>query len=160
MDALGRTGSKPSVVRRNPVPPSAFRTAVTALIPLLLFALAGPAPAAAPAPGVDDLAPAFANTIVTTYPDGRSARLWLNRDGSWTSRGRRGHYSTGRWTLKGEKLCLKRQHPPAPFAWCTRQVPHGAVGTRWADKAPTGETVSMQLVAGRAELPAQVSTEQ
>ena len=37
------------------------------------------APAASAAP---DLAPAFAGTIVSTYPDGRQAKLWLNPDGS------------------------------------------------------------------------------
>jgi hypothetical protein len=29
---------------------------------------------------------AFSNTIVSTYPDGRKAKLWLNRDGSYRRR--------------------------------------------------------------------------
>ncbi len=32
-------------------------------------------------PGEADLAAAFGNTLVSTYPDGRMARLWLQSGG-------------------------------------------------------------------------------
>jgi hypothetical protein len=95
------------------------------------------------------LAPAFENTIVSTYPDGRQARLWLNADGSYQAAGRTGKPSSGRWTLKGEQICLKQHRPfRAPFSYCTG-VRRGGVGTSWTGKAVTGEQVRITLVAGR-----------
>jgi hypothetical protein len=95
------------------------------------------------------LEPAFSNTIVSTYPDGRQAKLWLNRDGSYRAAGRRGKPSSGRWTLKGERICLKQQKPfPAPFSYCT-EIRQGGVGTSWTGKAVTGEPIRISVVAGR-----------
>ena len=95
------------------------------------------------------LEPAFANTIVSTYPDGRQAKAWLNRDGSYRGQGRGGGVTSGRWSLKGEKVCLRQQRPvPIPLSYCT-PVHQGGVGTTWSGKAVTGETVQLQLVAGR-----------
>lgn len=95
------------------------------------------------------LEPAFANTLVSTYPDGRTARLWLNRDGTYASRSRRGRPSSGRWTLEGDRICMRQQRPvPGPFRYCT-EVRRGGVGTRWSARAPTGETIQVELVAGR-----------
>jgi hypothetical protein len=78
---------------------------------------------------------AFGNTIVSTYPDGRHGYLWLKADGTFTTMGRHKTQSTGKWTVKGGKVCLKRQHPPAPFSYCT-PAPQGET---WAAKAVTGE---------------------
>jgi hypothetical protein len=113
----------------------------------LVFAFAcGPTLAAAPAA----LEPAFRNTIVSTYPDGRQARLWLRADGTYKGQGRRGFYNGGKWSVKGQKVCLKQTTPKAyPFSYCTKIV-SGGVGTKWSGKAVTGEKISIQLVAGRA----------
>lgn len=117
--------------------------------PLLAWSLAAMLAAPALAVQTADLEPAFANTIVSTYPDGRKAKLWLNRDGSYRAQGRRGKASGGVWTLKGEKLCLKQKKPMAgPFSYCT-PVKRGGVGTRWSGKAVTGEPITIQVVAGR-----------
>ena len=95
------------------------------------------------------LEPAFSNTIVSTYPDGRKAKLWLNRDGTYRAQGRRGRPSSGRWSVKGQQICLKQTRPfPAPFSYCT-PVRRGGVGTSWTGKAVTGERIRIQLVAGR-----------
>ena len=95
------------------------------------------------------LEPAFSNTIVSTYPDGRKAKLWLNRDGSYRAQGRRGKPSSGKWTLKGERICLKQSRPiPGPFSYCTA-VKRGGVGTKWSGKAVTGEPIRIELTAGR-----------
>jgi hypothetical protein len=92
---------------------------------------------------------AFSNTIVSTYPDGRKAKLWLNRDGSYRAQGRRGRPSSGRWTLKGERICLKQSRPfPGPFSYCTT-VKRGGVGAKWTGKAVTGEPIRIELVGGR-----------
>ena len=117
----------------------------TSALAVTMLALAMPAFAADQ--GV--LEPAFSNTIVSTYPDGRTAKLWLNRDGTYRAQGRRGKPSSGRWTLKGERICLKQTRPMAgPFSYCTA-VKRGGVGTTWSGKAVTGEPIRIKLVAGR-----------
>lgn len=106
------------------------------------------AAALAVSPAPPGLEAAFTGTVVSTYPDGRTAKLWLNRDGSYRGQGRRGRPSSGRWTLKGERICLRQSRPfPAPFAHCTRVPADGA--TSWTDRAVTGERIHVELVAGR-----------
>jgi hypothetical protein len=92
------------------------------------------------------LEPAFKGTIISTYPDGRTAKLWLNPDGTYRGQGRRGKPSSGKWTLKGSQICLKQSKPMgAPFSYCTA-VPDGA---SWSAKAVTGEPIRVKLVSGR-----------
>ena len=92
---------------------------------------------------------AFGNTIVSTYPDGRQAKLWLEPDGTYRGAGRRGKPSSGRWNIKGEQICLRQSRPfPAPKSYCTPLV-SGGVGTSWAGKAVTGEPVKLELAPGR-----------
>ena len=111
------------------------------LLSLLLAATLSPSLAA--------LEAAFDNTVVSTYPDGRQAKAWLNRDGTWRGQGRSGKTNSGRWTLKGERVCLRQSRPvPVPLAYCTEVRP-GGVGTTWTGKAVTGEAVRFELVAGR-----------
>ena len=85
---------------------------------------------------------AFAGTIVSTYPDGRKAEVWLNPDGTYTQEGRRHDRHHGRWTLKGDQVCFKR----LIFTYCTR-VPNG---DEFTTKAVTGETIHVRLEPGRA----------
>ena len=93
----------------------------------------------------------FGNTIVSTYPDGRKAELWLHPDGSYDAEGRKHDRSSGRWKIKGEKLCLKQSHPFAfPFTYCTPLV-QGGVGASWTGKAVTGEPIRIQLVRGKVD---------
>jgi hypothetical protein len=92
---------------------------------------------------------AFGNTIVSTYPDGRKAELWLQPGGAYTAKGRRNDPSSGRWSIKGGKLCLKQAHPfPAPFTFCTPIPSNGLTGT-WSAKAVTGEAIKVKLAPGR-----------
>jgi hypothetical protein len=117
-----------------------------AALAVLTLAGALPAPAQAAAGALD---PVFANTVEVTYPDGRMARLWVDRDGSYRGQNRQGRPSSGRWTIKAAKLCLKQKRPfAAPMSYCTPIVT-GGVGASWLGKAVTGETVRIRLVAGR-----------
>jgi hypothetical protein len=118
-------------------------------VPAALFTcllLAAPA-VAGDSPAALDLA--FSNTVVSTYPDGRTAKLWLEPGGTYRGQGRKGQLSSGKWSIKGERICL-RQHRPVfvPTTYCTSLV-NGGVGTTWSGKAVTGEPVRMELVAGR-----------
>ncbi len=95
----------------------------------------------------------FGSTIVSTYPDGRQAQLWLKEDGTYKAEGRRRDMSDGAWQVKDDKLGLKQRHPfPAPFSYCT-PVP-SRVDHPWTGKAYTGEQIKIKLVhapSGRDE---------
>lgn len=109
----------------------------------LTLALATPALAAPPVEA------AFGNTVVTTFPDGRTQLLWLNRDGAYTAKGRRRQDSSGRWTIKGDELCLKQLKPfPAPIVFCT-PVPHNAATATWTGKAVNGQPITLKVVRGK-----------
>lgn len=113
--------------------------------------LAVPATAAlAQTPRIDPrVEVAFDNTIVSTYRDGRQGKLYLNRDGSYRGLGRTGRVSIGTWRVERDQVCMRQRRPfPAPFSYCTGIVP-GGVGTRWSGRAPDGEPINIQLVAGR-----------
>ena len=85
---------------------------------------------------------AFTGTIVSTYPDGRTAELWMNPSGDYTSMGRRHDRHSGHWSLKGDKVCFRR----GLFGYCTA-IPTS--GDSFTTKAITGETIQVRLVPGR-----------
>lgn len=92
---------------------------------------------------------AFGNTIVSTYPSGRSTRLWLNRNGTYEGQRTNGKRTAGKWTLKGGKVCLKQTKPAGiPISFCS-PIPKGKVGMTWSSKSPKGEPLRNRLVAGR-----------
>lgn len=119
------------------------------LIPGLLLALAVPTVAVAASAARSPVEAAFGNTVVSTYPDGRTGLLWLKRDGTYTAKGRRRTDSSGRWTMKGPQVCLKQARPvKAPMSYCT-VIPENAVGAAWDAKAVTGEAIRVKIARGR-----------
>ncbi|MDO1558631.1 hypothetical protein Q0812_04210 [Brevundimonas sp. 2R-24] len=95
------------------------------------------------------LRPAFGNTIVSTYPNGRQTLLWLEPDGDFEGERSQGQRISGVWEVDEDELCLRQRRPmPLPIRYCTPIVP-GGVGARWTARAPTGETVQVQLVGGQ-----------
>jgi hypothetical protein len=83
--------------------------------------------------------------VVSTYPDGRTAELWLQRTGDYTAMGRRHDRSSGHWKLADNRLCLSQSHPFwSPFHYCTA-LP---AGRAWSAKAVTGEPIRVRLVQG------------
>ncbi len=97
--------------------------------------------AAAPSPP-PSLQKAFTGTIVSTYPDGRIAKLWMKPSGEFTSEGRRHDRSRGRWSVSGDKVCFKR----GLLGYCTT-LPTGPGS--FTTKAVTGETIQVRLEPGR-----------
>ncbi|HLK23498.1 MAG TPA: hypothetical protein VKT30_02455 [Caulobacteraceae bacterium] len=92
------------------------------------------------------VAAAFGNTVVSTYPDGRTAELWLHPGGRYDAKGRRGDPSSGRWRIKGQKICLSQSRPfPSPFSYCTALPRSG----QWSARAVTGEAIRVRIVKGR-----------
>lgn len=110
---------------------------------LLASPLAAPGVAATPA-GIDA---AFGNTVLTIDPDGRSRKIWLQPDGSWTGLSRRGLDLAGKWTVRGEKVCLSQSKPRLPGSMCEKFPTELGVSVK--SKDPTGKTVQLKLVKGR-----------
>jgi len=114
---------------------------------LVAASLAGGAAHAATA-SVQD---AFGNTIVSTYPDGRKGELWLQPGGAYSAEGRRGDMSSGHWSVKGAKLCLKQAKPIGmPISFCT-PIPSSGLSGAWSAKAVTGEAIKVKLVKGHGQ---------
>ncbi|HEX4180881.1 MAG TPA: hypothetical protein VHY32_08825 [Caulobacteraceae bacterium] len=94
---------------------------------------------------------AFGNTILSTYPDGRTAELWLHPDGSYTAEGRKGDPSSGKWSMKGDKLCLKQSKPSSSIISFCKPAQADQLKSGYTTKAVTGETIQVKLVQGRAK---------
>ena len=92
---------------------------------------------------------AFGNTVLSTYPDGRSQKVWLHSDGSWTGAARDGRALAGKWRLTADKVCLRQSQPPTlPFSMCL-PFPAGAkVGSTWAANDFGGTPIRLKVVRG------------
>jgi hypothetical protein len=91
---------------------------------------------------------AFGNTIVETFPDGRKSEEWLAPNGSYTGEGRRHDRSSGRWSVRGSRLCFKQIHPFVfGYTFCT-PIPDVGMDQPWQAKAPTGEDITVRVVPG------------
>lgn len=118
--------------------------------PLKLAAIAMPVVLATPAMAAPPVEAAFGNTVISTYPDGRTQQLWLQKDGAYTAKGRRRTESSGRWSLKGDELCLRQLKPiPVPIVYCTPIPPNAATAT-WTAKAVNGQPITLKVVRGMA----------
>jgi hypothetical protein len=116
------------------------RSTIILLAALLTAPTAG---AAAPA----NVQAAFGNTVLTIDPDGRSRKIWLQPDGSWTGLSRRGRDLAGKWTVKGDKVCLTQSKPRLPGSMC--EIFPSQPGASVQTKDPSGKTVQVKLVKGR-----------
>jgi hypothetical protein len=122
-------------------------------LPILIFAATLAATsAAAAAESTEQVTPAFGNTVLSIYPDGRSQKVWMHPDGSWDGQSRRGTPLAGRWSLKGDKVCLKQSKPPTlPVAYCTVFPQNTFVGVSWTSKDMAGTPIQLKVVKGMAE---------
>ena len=71
-----------------------------ALLLSSLLLLAEPSLAQADAAPSAKVSAAFGNTLLTIDPDGRSRKIWLQPDGTWTGLSRRGLGLAGKWHEK------------------------------------------------------------
>jgi hypothetical protein len=98
-------------------------------------------------PARPDVSVTFGNTVMSIYPDGRSQKIWLHPDGSWTGKSRRGIDLAGRWAMKGDKICLRQSSPPTlPISFC--QTFPKDPGVELTSKDLTGQTIHLKLVKG------------
>ncbi|HXA37812.1 MAG TPA: hypothetical protein VNW53_02330 [Phenylobacterium sp.] len=122
-------------------------------IPLLvsLLALATAASAAEPADNATAKVDAtFGNTVLSIYPDGRSQKIWLQPDGTWTGLSRRGNALAGKWSVKGQKVCLRQSKPPTlPISFCQTFPSDPVKGVDAKDLL--GTPIHLKLVKGHVE---------
>ncbi|MDB5444922.1 MAG: hypothetical protein JWQ97_239 [Phenylobacterium sp.] len=119
-----------------------------------LGAYAGFAGLNAQAADLSVVASAFGNTVVSTYPDGRTQKIWLHPDGSWDGEARNGLALAGRWQLKGEKVCLRQSKPPTlPISFCTPFPEHTEPGVQWASHDVIGNPIQLSLQKGMPPAP-------
>jgi hypothetical protein len=112
------------------------------------LALALPAFAVRAADPTARVATAFGNTVLSIYPDGRSQKIWLQPDGTWTGLSRRGIPLAGKWSLKGDKVCLRQSRPPTlPISFCHAFPDDPATGVDAKDLM--GNPIHLKLVTGR-----------
>jgi hypothetical protein len=90
---------------------------------------------------------AFGNTLLTIDPDGRTRKIWMRPDGTWTGLSRRGLDLVGKWKMDGEKVCLSQSKPALPGRLCQVFPSDLKVGGA-ATKDPSGKTGKLKLVKG------------
>jgi hypothetical protein len=89
----------------------------------------------------------FGNTVMSIYPDGRSQKIWMHPDGTWTGKSRRGIDLAGHWDMKGDKVCLRQSKPPTlPVSFCQTFPKDPDVGL--TSKDLTGQTIHLKIVKG------------
>nr|MEA2797361.1 hypothetical protein [Phenylobacterium sp.] len=122
----------------------------TLLIPAAALTLAASALCAHAADPSARVATAFGNTVLSIYPDGRSQKIWLQPDGTWTGLSRRGRELAGKWTLKGDKVCLRQSKPPTlPISFCQNFPSDPQKGVDAKDL--TGTPIHLKLVTGHVD---------
>jgi hypothetical protein len=92
---------------------------------------------------------AFGNTVLTIDPDGRSRKIWLQPDGTWTGLSRRGLDLAGKWAVDGDKVCLSQSKPALFGKMCQKFPTDPEVGIEAKD--PTGKMIQLKLMKGHIE---------
>ena len=125
---------------------------VRTLIRVALAAAVSLAALNAQASELSRVAAAFGNTVMSVYPDGRSQKIWLHPDGQWDGLSRHSEALSGKWTLKGDKVCLRQLKPPTlPFSYCTAFPDDPHVGVTWASKDMVGTPIKLTVLKGMSE---------
>lgn len=123
-------------------------------LPIVCLALAATAlPLTAQAgDATQQVQPAFGNTVVSVYPDGRSQKIWLHPDGTWDGQSRRGTPLAGKWSVKNDRVCMKQSKPPVgPFAYCTPFPEKVQMDVAWTSKDMAGTPIKIKIVKGIAD---------
>lgn len=123
-------------------------TATVFAIGVAASALSSAAPASARA-DMDDMAPAFGNTVLSRYENGNWVKHFFDSDGAYRSEFSSGRRMTGRWVLDGDRVCLTNIRPAMILSrFCTPMVP-ASFGQTWSARDPLGRRVQNQLIQGR-----------
>lgn len=99
---------------------------------------------------------AFGNTVISSYPDGTSQKIWLHADGSWNGISRHNVALSGRWTQRDDKVCMRQTQPPTlPISYCTPLPANSQPGVQWSGRDVAGRAITLSLTKG---VPSQYQT--
>ena len=107
------------------------------------------------AASADPLAPGYGNTVTQTMADGSKIVIYVNEDKTWEQ-----HLSNGT-VLKGtfeekdnDMVCFTVTDPPPASpdkaTNCNAIKGDHKVGDTWTETAPSGQTITMAITAGRS----------
>ena len=117
----------------------------------ILLATAVLALSAAAAYAGDPFAGYYGNTVSITYPDGKTAKAYVNADKTW-ERQQGGVTYKGTYEVTGDQVCFTQKEPPPPpemkQPFCTKVEEHKA-GDSWSTKDPKGNETKFTMTAGR-----------
>jgi len=92
----------------------------------------------------------YGNTVVCSYPDGRTTKVYLQPGGDFTVV-RNGQTIKGKWVDDGANVCYTETDPAPPAG--TKNVCVAAkpwkVGDGWTVNDPTGHSCSAVIAAGQ-----------
>ena len=103
--------------------------------------------AAGPALAADAMSTAYGNTVVITYGDGTTVKLYIDQGGTYTGESPMGS-SSGVWAISGGETCFTQQAPEATPPSCGPTVSKN-VGDTWQGTGQGGAPVTITIVAGR-----------
>ena len=99
---------------------------------------------------------AFGNTVISSYPDGTSQKIWLHADGTWNGISRHNVALTGHWTVRDDKVCMRQSTPPTlPISYCTPLPANSQPGVQWSGRDVAGRQITLSLMKG---VPSQYQT--
>ena len=116
-------------------------------LPLVAALITAPVITYAADPPPANVRAAFGNTLLTIDPDGRSRKIWLEPDGTWTGLSRRGLDLAGRWRMVGNKVCLSQSKPALPGSLC-QPIPYDLKVGGPTTNDPSGRSAMLKLVEG------------
>jgi hypothetical protein len=123
---------------------------ITAVLAAALLPLSARAADAVNPDAEHAVAATFGNTVFSMYPDGRSQKIWLHPDGTWEGKSRKGKDLSGKWTLKGDRVCLRQTKPPTlPLSFC--QVMPKDPDVTLTSRDLMGQTIHLKIVKGITE---------
>ena len=96
-----------------------------------------------------NVAAAFGNTVLSTYSDGTSQKIWLRPDGRWDGLSRHNNPLGGTWSVRDDKVCLRQSKPPTlPVAYCTALPATARPGVQWTGRDMGGRAITLSLTRG------------
>jgi hypothetical protein len=99
----------------------------------------------------DTMEESFGNTVLVTNDRGESTKFWMKADGTYTMAGPNGEAGTGKWTIRGDKVCsipdVAAGAPPAAES-CSDYQPNHKVGDKWTQSDPNGHVSTVEIVKG------------
>lgn len=100
----------------------------------------------------DGFANMYGNTVTITTPDGKTAKAYVNQDGSWEQHMADGSVLKGTFAWKdASNVCFTMTDPapkPGTPPGCSKIDDH-KVGDTWTEKEDDGATTTYSLTAGR-----------